>query len=107
MAKVTLWSNGASYNRLAHKPSNLDRYSPHNVSLRDIWAAKPGRDEAYAKRQRVEIERKAGAVRDKSRKAIVQSGGYVTSGWAKQTKGGVSHVSRKVANQALRKLVIG
>ena len=102
MRKVA-WSNGHSHSVISVRHPS-ERYSPHGVELRDIWAPKPGREEGYAKR--VMIERKAGTVRDKSRKAIVQSG-YVTSGWAKQTKGGVSHVSRKVANQALRKLVIG
>ena len=100
----TLWSNGVSLEVIPVRLSSEHGYDTSNAPLRDIWA-KPKCAEHV--RKRVTITRKAGSVRDKSRKAVVQSGGYVTSGWAKQTKGGVSHVSRKVANQAVRKMYLG
>jgi hypothetical protein len=57
--------------------------------------------------KRVRIERLAGRTRDKSRDVVRQSNGYVMSGWSKLTKAGVSHASRRLSNQQLKKLVIG
>lgn len=98
-----LWSNGISHQVVPSRHRQLDLTDATHSEFEGYTTP----DAERVRQKGVRIERLAGRTRDKSRDVVRQSNGFVMSGWAKQTKNGVSHASRRLANQSLKKLVIG
>jgi hypothetical protein len=104
---MLLWSNGHSH-KVVPVRHDATRYDPRSTHQEwEAYASRSAKVCAKTGKSAVKIERYAGAKKDKSRKAVVQSDGYVMSGWAKQSKGGVSRLSRKLFRAKLKGLSVG